>query len=76
MRVSNPRWLADLNQPCPSTIQSAGGLATKKALWKKCAPGGFAHKPPKATCLHTVPMFVVVFANEMRQLEFYDCSLI
>ena len=41
----------------------AEGPPTRTALWKKCAPGGFAHKPPKARFLHTVPMFVAFVAN-------------
>ena len=34
---------------------------TTTALWKKCAPGGFAHKPSKkkTTFLHTVLIFAV-----------------
>ena len=46
-----------------------------EALWKKCAPGGFAHKPPKSYISSHSTDFRS-FVNYMRQLEFYDFSLI
>ena len=42
-----------------------------KALWKKCAPGGFAHKPPKSYIPSHSTDFRSFFANQMRQLELY-----
>ena len=50
--------------------------ATKKALWKKCAPGGFAHKPPKSYISSHGTDVRRLFANYMRKLEFYDLSVV
>ena len=64
-QVSDPGWAGTVAcriAGAPRGTHKSTHPPTNNALWKKCVPGGFAHKPPqkKAAFLHTVPIFVII----------------